>query len=995
MAPPRFAPLATLFSLCGLATHANSAPVDFLRDVQPILQEHCTACHGAEKQKSGYRLDHREDAIKGGESGQAAMVAGAPEHSPLLRFVSGEDSDMLMPPKKSPQKPLSAAQIEILRAWIAQGVVWPKENQTARQDPLDWWSLRPLYSPPLPKTTPAASNPVDAFVWDRLHQKGLTPSPRADKATLLRRVSFDLTGLPPSPEELSSFLANPTPDAYEQAVDRLLASPRYGERWARHWLDIVHYGDTHGYDKDQPRPNAWPYRDYVIRAFNEDKPYARFVQEQLAGDVLFPETRDGIQALGFLAAGPWDLIGHLEVSEQKVDGKIARHLDRDDMVSNTLGTFCSTTIHCAQCHNHKFDPITQEDYYSLQSVFAALDRANKKYFTDPALTARYNALDREVSQLTEKKKGLEKALESAAAKPLKALEEKITALEKATASNPGAEFGYHSAISPKQDVPKWVQVDLGANTAIERVILHPCFDTFNQIGEGFGFPLRYKVEASDSADFQEGVVVIADHTRADVPNPKIIPQEFATNGVNARYIRITAVRLAPRKGDFIFALGELRVLDTTGTNVALGRPVNALDSIETKPRWSVRNLVDASIPEDPKGALVQLRKKRTELLASTGSPEQQAELRSCSESLQKASTELATFPKPDIVYAATVHHGSGNFRGTGPSGGKPRPIFLLARGQVTQPKAEMFPGALAVLNFQSGRFAIAPEAPEGERRAALARWITHPDNPLTWRSIVNRLWQYHFGRGIAETTSDFGRNGSAPSHPELLDWLATHFRDSGGSLKSFHRLLVTSSTYQQVAHPNPKAEAIDVQNTLLWRQNRRKLEAEALRDTVLSVSGKLDLTMGGPGWQDFVIEHPQHSPHYQYHLANPEDAKTWRRSIYRFLVRSQTQPWMSALDCADPSTRVDKRNESLSAPQALALLNNGFMLSQAAHFARRVETETVGKNLEDQIRHAHQLALGRAPDPADLPPLTTFAQSHGLPNLCRLLLNLNEFAFVD
>ncbi len=975
---------------------AQSAPVDFSRDILPILENHCTACHGSEKQKSGYRLDHREDALKGGESGQVAIVPGAPERSPLLHFVSGEDSDMLMPPKKSTQKALSPAQIETLRSWIAQGAPWPEDKKTARRDPLDWWSLRPLSSPAIPATASNPQiNPVDAFVLARLREKGLAPSPRADKATLLRRVSFDLTGLPPSPEELSEFLTDPASDSYEKAVERLLASPRYGERWARHWLDIVHYGDTHGYDKDKPRPNAWPYRDYVIRALNEDKPYARFVQEQIAGDVLFSHTRDGIQALGFLAAGPWDLIGHSEVPETKVDGKIARHLDRDDMVANTLGTFCSTTIHCAQCHNHKFDPITQADYYSLQSVFAALDRADKKYFADPALNTRYAALEGEIHQWTEKKKALEKQLESAAGTPLKSLDEKIAALSQATGSNPGAEFGYHSAIAATQNVPKWVQVDLGANTVVDRIVLHPCFDTFNQIGEGFGFPLRYKIEASDDPDFKTGVVLIADRTRADAPNPKISPQEFPTNGVNARYVRVTAVRLAPRKNDYIFALGELRVLDSTGANAAHQRPVTALDSIESKPRWSVNNLVDGTAPNDPKSVLTQLRAQRTHLLANTGTPAQQTELRSIAESLKKASAEAAAFPKPDVVYAATVHHGTGAFRGTGHTGGQPRPIFLLARGQVTQPKDEMFPGALAVLPFQSGRFALAKDAPEGERRAALARWITHPENPLTWRSIVNRLWQYHFGRGLAETTSDFGRNGSLPSHPELLDWLALQFRDTGGSIKAFHRLLLTSATYQQVSHPNPQAEAIDAQNTLLWRQNRRKLEAEALRDAVLSVSGKLDLTMGGPGWQDFVIEQPQHSPHYQYHLADPEDPKTWRRSVYRFLVRSQTQPWMSALDCADPSTRVDKRNESLSAPQALALLNNGFMVTQARHFAQRVETETTGNPLEVKIRHAHHLALGRAPDPAKLPALTAFALEHGLPNLCRLLLNLNEFAFVD
>jgi hypothetical protein len=289
---------------------------------------------------------------------------------------------------------------------------------------------------------------------------------------------------------------------------------------------------------------------------------------------------------------------------------------------------------------------------------------------------------------------------------------------------------------------------------------------------------------------------------------------------------------------------------------------------------------------------------------------------------------------------------------------------------------------------------LPKDAPEGERRAALAHWISDPRNPLTWRSIVNRVWQYHFGAGLVTTPNDFGRNGAPPSHPALLDWLAIEFRDSGGSLKKLHKLIVMSATYRQSSANNPQGEKVDTSNALLWRQNRRKLEAEAVRDAVLAVAGKLELTMGGPGWQDFVMEHPEHSPHYEYGMADPNDAKTWRRSIYRFIVRSQTQPWMTVLDCADPSMRVDKRNESLSPLQALALLNNGFMITQAQHFAERLEHERPN-DLVGQIERAHWLAFGRAPAAAERAKFSAFAQNHGLPNLCRVLLNLNEFAFAD
>ena len=360
---------------------------------------------------------------------------------------------------------------------------------------------------------------------------------------------------------------------------------------------------------------------------------------------------------------------------------------------------------------------------------------------------------------------------------------------------------------------------------------------------------------------------------------------------------------------------------------------------------------------------------------------------------EQIAADLKKFPAPSLVYAGGIHSGSGSFMGTGAVGGKPRPVFLLARGQVTQPLAEMSPGALSALSFRPSEFSLSPERDEGDRRIALAQWVTDPANPLTWRSIVNRVWQYHFGRGFVDTPNDLGHNGSLPTHPELLDWLAIDFRDGGGSLKRLHRQIVKCATYRQSSLNNMAGEKIDSNNALLWRQNRRRLEAEAIRDSVLAVSGKLDKTMGGPGWQDFVVEHPEHSPHYEYSLADPEDAKTWRRSVYRFIVRSQTQPWMTSLDCADPSMRVDKRNESLSSIQALALLNNGFILTHAKHFAERVSRES--DEIAVQVDTAHRLAFGVAPSESKRNQLIEFAKLNGMPYLCRMFFNLNAFIFVD
>ncbi len=808
--------------------------ISYDRDIRPIFVARCIQCHGEKKQSGGLRLDAKAFAMRGGQSG-ATISPGKAESSLLYQRLVAVEGEQMPPVGER----LNAEQIELIKAWIDAGAIWPdaKATNDTVNEASKHWAWQPIRRPVVPEIlNPKAANrnqiirnPIDAYIIARLAQSGLEMSPEADRRTLIRRLYFDLIGLPPTPERVRQFIADRDPRAYEKLVDELLSSPRYGERWARHWLDVVHYGDTHGYDKDKPRPNAWPYRDYVIRSLNEDKPYARFVAEQIAGDVLYPGTRDGYQAMGFIAAGPWDFIGHAELPESKIDGKIARHLDRDDMVANTIGTFNSVTVHCAQCHNHKFDPISQEDYYSLQSVFAALDRADKKYFVgDAAMTARFNQLDGRQRDLAERKRVIER-------------------------------------------------------------------------------------------DAAKGA----------------------------------------------------------------GEPITKLDA----------QIAEASKKQDNASLLAELRSKRAELVDAAMNPDKRSERDDVAAELSQLNAELAKFPKPEIVYAGTVHYGTGTFTGTGTNGGKPRPIYLLARGQVTTPGREVTPGALSMLTFQPARFALPKDATEGERRAALAKWITDTNNPLTWRSIVNRVWQYHFGAGIVATPNDFGLNGARPSHPELLDWLAAEFRDSGGSLKKLHKLIVTSATYKQTSNPQSVIRKPQ-SNELLWRQNRRKLEAEAVRDAVLSVSGKLDLTMGGQGWQDFVIERPEHSPHYEYGLADPEDARTWRRSIYRFIVRSQTQPWMTALDCADPSMRVEKRNESISPLQALALLNNGFMISQSRHFAERLERE-FPNNLARQIEGAHWLAFGRAPGAAERRKYIAFARNYGLPNLCRTLLNLNEFTFAD
>ncbi len=1053
----------------------------FVERVAPIFETHCVRCHSAEEHKGGLSLSTGAAARLGGDSG-TAFFPQKPADSLIVQHVSGDKPEM---PKNAP--PLAPQQVATLREWITLGADWPagltlKDKQFAGQT---WWSLKPLVRPAVPDISKAS--PIDAFIQAKLIEHKLAPSPEADRRTLYRRLSFDLLGLPPDPAAVEAFVADPNLRAYEELVEAMLKSPRYGERWARHWLDVVHYGDTHGYDKDKPRPNAWPYRDYVIRSLNDDKPYDRFILEQLAGDILWPDTIDGITATGFLAAGPWDFIGHAEVPESKIDGKIARNLDRDDMVTTALNAFCSLTVQCARCHNHKFDPVTQTDYYRLQANFAALDRADRMFDADPVVSHRRGELLAEQKRLKSEEQRFASEVTKLCGDELKALDQKIASTQQAAAGQRRPEYGYHSGIEATQDKIKWVQVDLGKEVAIQSLALVGCWDDFNGIGAGFGFPIRFKVELSSDAEFKTNVIVALDRTSEDVPNPGTkrwvidLTKQTAAVSANtlllfavsvlapsprrggpgrgdddvigvqhqaaplpnsprrgegtrrdeeektkapltlavspedggegtkpesqraetkpeaktttARYVRVTATKLAPRMNDFILALAELSVFDAEGKNVALGATVTALDSIEAPVRWAKANLVDGIFTGQSAEDVNALREQRTALLERLVPQALHQQIKSIEVATAETTRQLTALPAAQYVYAGMIHNGSGTFSGTGASGGKPRTIHVLKRGDVTSEGEEVGPGIVSLRPNEAGEFSLAPDHQEGDRRVAFAKWIVDEQHPLTWRSIVNRVWQHHFGHGLVDSPNDFGRMGQLPSHPELLDWLAVEFRDGGRSLKQLHRLIVTSRVYRQQSQSNAQAEQIDSSNAFLWRANRRKLDAESLRDSMLFVAGKLDERMGGPAFQDFVVEKPEHSPHYEYQLHDPEDPKSHRRSIYRFLVRSQTQPFMTTLDCADPSMIVDKRSETVTALQALAMLNNKLVLSMSAHMAKRVEAATPDEG--QRIVTAFRLALGRSPTVEEAEALSDYARQHGLTQTCRVIFNLNEFAFVD
>ncbi|WP_246120177.1 DUF1553 domain-containing protein [Blastopirellula retiformator] len=964
-----------------LAADATHAADFFSQQVAPILEKKCLGCHSGDDPKGDFSLSTAESAFADGyiEPGDAA-------DSHLIELITPQNGAADMPKDADP---LNAAERKTIAKWIEDGARWP--DRFVLQEPevadFDWWSYQPVVRPDIPNTGGDwARTPIDHFIAQAWKSRGLHASPEADRGALIRRVTYDLIGLPPTPEEITAFEQDDDPDAYEKLVDRLLASDHYGQRWARHWLDVVKYADTCGYDKDKLRPNAWPYRDYVIRSLNQDKPYARFVQEQVAGDVLFPGEPDGVLGLGFLAAGPWDFIGHVEVPESKIDGKVARNLDRDDVVANVINSFCSVTVQCARCHNHKFDPVTQENYYSLQAAFAAIDRAERPYDQAPEVTDRKRELEKRKTELRSELAELDQQINKAAGPRLPEIDKALAELKSNGAVDKAPAFGYHSAIVASRTNAKWVEVDLGQPTTIKELILHPCHDDFAGIGAGFGFPVRFQVQAAQNAGEW---LIIADFTDADYPNPGLAPVSLENLNQPFRFLRVTATQLGERSKDYIFALAELEALNPAGENVALGAKVRALDSIEAPVRWARTNLTDGlwARDTDPRRAtkIAALTAERSKLIP----PERERQRTQLQQSLAAIDRDIAKLPPSRMVYAAATNFpAQGNFKATG---GKPRTIRLLHRGDVQNPRKEMSPGVLPL--DANSPWRLPSDLSEGERRAAVALWLTADEHPLVWRSIVNRIWQYHFGDGIVATPNDFGRMGALPTHPQLLDWLACEFRDNGQSWKKLHRLIVTSSVYRQSSEHDPAQAKLDAGNQYLWRMNRRRLEAEEIRDSILAVSGVLDAKMGGPGFYLFALEKTTHSPHYEYHKFDPSDPATHRRSIYRFIVRSQPDPWMTTLDCADSSQSTPRRNETLTSLQALSLLNNPFNLLMAERFAERLQQER--PTLPEQVDRGVLLATGQSPDEAQRAEMVAYAERHGLVNLCRLLFNLSQFVFVD
>lgn len=793
-----------------------SSAVDYTRDIKPLFKKRCVSCHGPIKQKAGLRVDTGQFLHKGSDDG-AVVKIGDGAGSLLLSLVSSHDEVERMPPEGAP---LSADEVTLLMEWIDAGAPFP-ETETATISPKDHWAFQVIRAVPLPqvKDESWARNPIDRFILSSLESKGWKPAAITEPRILLRRAFLDLTGLPPTLEEQNAFAESPDFDAL--VVD-LLSRKSYGERWARHWLDAVRYADTNGYERDAIKPSVWRYRDYVIDSLNADKPYDRFLIEQLAGDELPDASSESVIATSYLRLGPWD--------DEPADVAADRYDQLDDILNTTSQVMLGLTLACARCHNHKFEPLLQKDYYSMVAIFNPLERprAGRKELAIPAGT-----------------------LYEVAA--LKSRDQAISKLE-----NESAEL----------------------RSTFERDFL----------------------EAGNSA----------------------IPEEIV-----AAFLTMPDKQSAEQK----------KLVKAHRTDLDLE--------------------IDKALPN---GLTEQLRFRE----------EQIEQLRSES---------------PDLPLAYAWKESTNAVPET----------HLLVRGQPGRHGELVQPGPPEILVETFAATFPDPDKRTNHRRNGLANWTASAENPLTARVIVNRVWMHHFGAGLVRTPNDFGLMGEAPTHPELLDWLAHWFaHDAEWSLKKLHRLILTSNTWRMSSLvEDPQYAEQDPQNLMLSHQNNRRLEVEAIRDSILAVSGQLNRKMYGPH------TYPSISPQALEGHSDPEaiwkpldEESASRRTIYAFVKRSLMLPMLEIFDVCDSTQPSPGRRVTTVAPQALALFNGEFANRQARHFATRLRAEA-GDDPAKQIDLAYRLALCRLPSEAERERLLEFVKLESLEQLCRVIFNLNEFVYTD
>ena len=943
--PPRrrvsaIAAAAAIFFAAASLTTAADTP-DFVRDIRPLLERSCLGCHSGEEAKSGLRLDIRAEAFRGGDGHGPAIVPGKAAESVLVRFSRGDEPQMQMPPADANVPRLSPDEVAILAAWIDAGALWPEGiDRASLVDRRDHWAFQGVVRPAAPEVRDEAwpRNDIDRFILARLEAEGLFPAPEADRGQWLRRVTLDLTGLPPTPEEIDAFLADEAPGAHERVVDRLLASPRHGERMAQHWLDVVRYADTHGYEVNTERANAWPYRDWVVAAFNADMPYDTFVRRQLAGDA----DRDDA-ATGFLVTAAVLLPG--QIGADDVSKRLARQDALNDILINTGESFLGLSIGCARCHDHKFDPLSLRDYHALQAVFTGVTYEDREL-----RSAEADARRAEIAS----HRGALAALDAAR-----------------TARAPLVGHG-----SPRPSVSPRLNVDRIASRRATRVrftilatnSLEPCIDELEV----------FDTEGHNVALASAGATVMSSGDNV-APGRHELPfvhdglegneRSWMSNTTGSGWVEITFATPATvdrivwardRKGVYADRTAiQYRIELADGADAPLEQVADASD----------RQALSAAAPAPASGSA----------LADGLTGEDRLALATIDAERERLTARIAALDRGLTVFA-------GRFSA-------PEPARVLHRGDPEQPGDEVGPRSPLTFDDRLPPLTLPADAPEQARRLGLAEWIVHPANPLAARVIANRVWQWHFGTGLVETSSDFGRSGASPSHPELLDWLAAELVADGWSLKNLHRSIVLSATYRQGDAMTAEGLAEDSGNRLLWRYPSRRLEAEGIRDSMLAVSGLLDPSMGGRGFDLFRSRGGLDG----FPPVETFSGDGLKRMIYAHKVRMEKESVFGVFDCPDAGQTMARRRQSTTPIQALNLINSPFTIQVAEAFAAGVERDTAtgdGSRVERQATQAVQLALGRAPTPEELTDSVALVSDYSLVALCRLLLNTGDFVTI-
>jgi len=933
-----------------LLTAQFAAAADIETAAVELISENCLACHDGKTKTAGLDLTSRESALEGGQNGPS-LVPGDPEKSLLFQRVAAGEMPL--------GDPLPTKKRELLREWIAAGAPWKSKAQAEerpRSGP-EWWAWQPLDpSPPsAPESLPErwSRSAIDRYLYAKMREKGLKPNPPADKRTLIRRVTFDLTGLPPSPEETEAFLNDDSEDAYENLIGRLLASPRYGERWGRHWLDVVRFGESHGYEQNHLRNDAWPYRDWVIRSFNEDKPFDQMVLEQLAGDQISAGDPAIEAATGFLVAGPHDT-----VRIENIEGRLQQRAnDLDDIIRATSEAFLGLTVGCARCHDHKFDPIQQTDYYELRAVFEGV-RHGSRVWADPHTQLEHEAaerpLKRRIAQVEQKIKGLEEK-----AKPL--AEERREAI-----------LGeYRPPVDSKgtEETFEPVEARFVRMTITDTNRGAPAIDEFEVWTAGG--------DSQNVALASRGAKAGAEATREDNGDTSFYRPEYAIDGEFAN----TWIAKENGRGRLTIELAGPALIsrivwsrDRLGANqgrFAWSTPTEYV--IETS--LDGENWTKAASSE---GRLPLEEQEREDLLIQTVlTGEDARRWRRLKDRLAALQTELEELPDLPTAYMGEFVQPE-------------EPTFLFKRGNPMDKGEKVTPEALSTIEDWLPPLNLDSNTPEGERRLALANWITDNRNPLTPRVLANRIWHYHFGQGIVNTPSDFGYNGGRPTHPELLDYLARRLQLLGWRLKPFHKEILMSAAYRQASDYSERHAEVDSEARYLWRFPPRRLEAEVIRDSILAVSGKLNLKMGGPSFRLYKYTVDNVATYLPVEGYGP---KTFRRAVYHQAARSVAVDLLGQFDKPDCAHAAPKREVSVSPLQALSLMNNEFAVEQAEFFAERLRREA-GEDAEAQVERAYLLAFGRPPDAKELEASAEFISAQGLELFCRVIFNANEFIYV-